>query len=161
MLRIFTDQEVATILHALRVLQDGPVNERDACDHFETCTPMDNEQIDSLCESINLDRVYFGEGSASDSQKLAALRKYLENEEFGADSLDEIWSIIGEEDGPSPSDETPSPEMPAATGPVVVLVVGDIARHEPERVPAFQPATKEWIKSVDPEIYDSPYKKTA
>ena len=101
MIHVMTSREVATVLHALRTLQDGPTNERDACEHFESCTPMDHAEIDALCESINFGRVYFGEGSPDDSQKLATLRKYLEDEEFGADSLDAIWNIIDEGDSPA------------------------------------------------------------
>lgn len=105
MIHIMTSREVATVLHALRTLQDGPTNERDACEHFESCTPMDKAEIDTLCESINFSRVAIGEGSPDDSQKLATLRKLLEDEEFGADSLDAIWNIIGEDDAPDVSNE--------------------------------------------------------
>lgn len=101
MIHIMTSREVATVLHALRTLQDGPTSERDACEHFESCTPMDEAEIDTLCESINFSRVYAGEGSPDDSQRLATLRKFLEDEEFGADSLDAIWNIIGEDNSPS------------------------------------------------------------
>ncbi len=74
MIHVMTSREVATILHALRTLQDGPSNERDACEHFESCTPMDHAEIDALCESINFNGVCFGKGSPDDSQKLAAVR---------------------------------------------------------------------------------------
>ena len=107
MIHVMNSREVATILHALRSLQDGPTNERDACEHFESCTPMDEAEIDTLCESINFSRVYVGEGSPDDSQKVATLRKFLEDEEFGADSLDAIWNIIGEDDSPDvPNEQT-------------------------------------------------------
>jgi len=107
-MRVMNHREVATVLHALRCLQDGPTMERDACEHFASCTPMDNSEIDALCESINFDKVPFHEGDPSDSQKLAALRAYLENTEFGADSLDAIWNIIGNDDGPAKGN-VPSP----------------------------------------------------
>ncbi len=101
MIHVMTSREVATVLHALRTLQDGSIKERDACEHFESCTPMDHSEIDALCESINFYGVCLGKGSPDDSQKLATLRKYLENEEFGADGLDAIWNIIGEDDSPA------------------------------------------------------------
>jgi hypothetical protein len=100
-MRVMNHREVAIVLHALRTLQDGPSKERDACEHFASCTPMDNIEIDALCESINFNGVCFGKGSPDDNQKLAALRAYLENTEFGADSLDAIWQIIGEGDSPA------------------------------------------------------------
>lgn len=73
----FTDRELATVLHALRMLQEYRENREpgmllgcfheesrrvvpheawatNSCDHFEDCEPLTVEEIDTLCESINL-----------------------------------------------------------------------------------------------------------
>ncbi len=58
MTRSLTDRETATILHALRDLQDDMHNgndDFDGCDHFEECIPLTEVEIDTLCESICLD----------------------------------------------------------------------------------------------------------
>jgi hypothetical protein len=47
-----TERELATVLHALRVVQDGPVQESAACDHFEDVPELTNPEIDQLCERI-------------------------------------------------------------------------------------------------------------
>jgi hypothetical protein len=48
-------REVATILAALRYWQgDTDEDERDGYDHFEDdITPLDDDEIDALCETIN------------------------------------------------------------------------------------------------------------
>jgi len=52
----FTDRELATVLAALRYWQhdlaenDGPISE-----HFAQETPLSVEEIDDLCERLNLD----------------------------------------------------------------------------------------------------------
>lgn len=61
--RTATAAEIATILHALRVYQDdlqaGDAPEEEGCDHFEDVKPLTTTQIDTLCESINLDSLVF------------------------------------------------------------------------------------------------------
>ena len=69
---VFTDRELATVLHALRVLQEVRGNEflggcwhhekqrvgqgqmLTSCDHFEECKPLSNPEIDAFCERLNL-----------------------------------------------------------------------------------------------------------
>ena len=54
--RILTDSELATILHALRVLQCAGRIEGCAaglCEHFEDAEELNNAEIDELCESLN------------------------------------------------------------------------------------------------------------
>lgn len=47
--------ELATVLHALRIFQDGVIDEAGACDHFEDgVRPLANGEVDALCERINL-----------------------------------------------------------------------------------------------------------
>jgi hypothetical protein len=56
MTRILNDREVATILHALRLFQDDRhKGDCEGCDHFAEVKPLANDEIDALCESINLD----------------------------------------------------------------------------------------------------------
>jgi hypothetical protein len=59
--RVLTDQEVNTILHALRSMA---ANQRDdikdacdgrQCDHFGDAPALDSVAVDALCESIGLD----------------------------------------------------------------------------------------------------------
>ena len=46
---------MATILAALRHFQKTvPYDNRDDLEHFEECYALDDEQIDDLCERINL-----------------------------------------------------------------------------------------------------------
>lgn len=47
----FTSRELATILHGLRCAQQYT---EPGCDHFADETPLTPEEIDSLCERINL-----------------------------------------------------------------------------------------------------------
>ena len=61
----FTDSEIATILHGLRMIQcEGRLEGCAAgdCDHFDEAPALTNEQIDDLCERINLDGVAWGGG---------------------------------------------------------------------------------------------------
>ena len=55
---VFSGDEIATILHSLRVIQEtanGEMRCRAAdCDHFEHWTELTDKQIDALCERINL-----------------------------------------------------------------------------------------------------------
>ncbi len=46
-----TAREVATVLHALRVLQLGC--DAQACDHFADVAPLNRDEIDGLCDRIN------------------------------------------------------------------------------------------------------------
>jgi hypothetical protein len=51
-------REIATILHALRVLQcEGRIEDCAAglCEHFENDQQLSNEEIDDLAERINCD----------------------------------------------------------------------------------------------------------
>ena len=54
-----TDRQLATILHALRMLQESETHNTKACTngkcaHFADVEEMDNEEIDKLCESLNM-----------------------------------------------------------------------------------------------------------
>jgi hypothetical protein len=54
--RVFTEREIATILHGLRMIQcEGRIEGCAAgmCEHFEDYDELSNEEIDSLCEKIN------------------------------------------------------------------------------------------------------------
>jgi hypothetical protein len=51
-----SDREAATILAALRNFQIDAMNEDMQAqfpDHFSDYTPLDNDEIDALCEAIN------------------------------------------------------------------------------------------------------------
>jgi len=61
-LRKLTDSEIATILHALRIFQDGVFQESAACEHFEDCDMLTDDQIDRLCEQFNFDQVFIDKG---------------------------------------------------------------------------------------------------
>ncbi len=57
----FDKRETATLLHALRLFQDeraygnNPTcNTRQGCDHFADTTPLEDDEIDLLCERLNL-----------------------------------------------------------------------------------------------------------
>jgi len=50
--RVMTDRECATVLHALRLMQNDGCMER-CCDHFDDCEPLNNAEIDELCEAFN------------------------------------------------------------------------------------------------------------
>ena len=50
------EAELATILHALRKLVD-PMNCNYCCDHFDNVDCLTDEQIDELCERINVAEV--------------------------------------------------------------------------------------------------------
>lgn len=47
-----TGRELATVLHALRKLQD-PTNCNHCCEHFDETEPLTAEEIDGLCERLN------------------------------------------------------------------------------------------------------------
>ena len=53
-----TKEETATVLAALRMWQADVVEEDsfpiDFCDHFTDVLPLTTEEIDALCEKINL-----------------------------------------------------------------------------------------------------------
>jgi hypothetical protein len=62
---VFNDRELATVLHALRLYQDVRMYGRErspeygcsdqtGCDHFEEVPPLSVEEIDALCERLNL-----------------------------------------------------------------------------------------------------------
>jgi hypothetical protein len=68
-IQVFTDRELSTVLHSLRLLQEIRNNEfiggcwdheqhhladPDSCDHFAEDQPLTNEEIDVLCERLNL-----------------------------------------------------------------------------------------------------------
>lgn len=54
------DRELATVLHALRLMQELESDERCcldlACDHFKDFEALDSAELDSLCERLNLRR---------------------------------------------------------------------------------------------------------
>ena len=50
----FTTQQIAHILAALRYTQD-PEHDISAMEHFEDETPLTNEEINNLCETISCD----------------------------------------------------------------------------------------------------------
>ena len=60
-IEVFNDRELNTILHALRMMQDyrrhgqNPLcDDLHGCDHFEEVQPLEDEEIDALCERLNL-----------------------------------------------------------------------------------------------------------
>lgn len=51
-----TDSELATVLHALRIVQcDGRIEGCNAgnCEHFDDARILTNREIDALCERLN------------------------------------------------------------------------------------------------------------
>lgn len=51
---LINDRHVATILAALRLLQRLTDDRgRGSLGHFEDCTPLDDDEIDELCETID------------------------------------------------------------------------------------------------------------
>ena len=58
MQRKLTDSEVATVLCALRSMQqEAMCRGSRECDHFDDAKPLSASAIDTLCEDINLDCV--------------------------------------------------------------------------------------------------------
>lgn len=56
MAKELTTRELATVLHALRIVQcEGRIEGCNAgyCDHFEDYEPLTNAEIGDLCERIN------------------------------------------------------------------------------------------------------------
>ena len=56
-IQVFNDRELATILHGLRIIQaEGRIEGCSAadCDHFDEAEPLTNDEIDALCERLNL-----------------------------------------------------------------------------------------------------------
>jgi hypothetical protein len=58
---VFTDEELATVLHGLRLFQEnleptieGCSADGDDCGHFEEVAHLNSAQIDQLCERLNL-----------------------------------------------------------------------------------------------------------
>jgi hypothetical protein len=55
-----TERQLATILHALRMLQESEggkpqICTEGKCEHFADVSEMDDNEIDELCESLNMD----------------------------------------------------------------------------------------------------------
>ena len=50
---VFNDRELNTILHALRKMVD-PTNCTYCCDHFDEVEPLNEDEIDALCERLQL-----------------------------------------------------------------------------------------------------------
>jgi len=59
-MRKLTDRDLATILHGLRLVQElagdssGDCHQG-TCEHFDAADPLTAEEIDTLCETINID----------------------------------------------------------------------------------------------------------
>lgn len=57
-IQCFNDRELATVLHGLRMAQEQITGDGDcwtrACDHFDEVEPMNDIEIDALCERLNL-----------------------------------------------------------------------------------------------------------
>jgi len=59
-IQVFSDRELATVLYALREIQmglhdtDDVREEMAVSEHFDHCTPLDESEIDVLCERLNL-----------------------------------------------------------------------------------------------------------
>lgn len=51
--RTINDQQMATILAALRMFQKADKNYREEMPHFETAPALDDDGIDDLCEYLN------------------------------------------------------------------------------------------------------------
>jgi hypothetical protein len=59
-MRKLTDRDLATILHGLRLVQELAGDSsgdcrQGTCEHFDEARPLAPEEIDELCEAINLD----------------------------------------------------------------------------------------------------------
>lgn len=101
--KVFTDSEIATILHGLRMTQsEGRIEGCTAgdCDHFDEAPALTNEQIDELCERINLDGVPAA-GNAADEEDDAEYRQkarelYARDGEIEIDENAEISRLGGE-----------------------------------------------------------------
>ena len=57
MARLFslTHQELATVLAALRLMQNADAEQIAGMFHFDDCEPLDDNAIDDLCERINVE----------------------------------------------------------------------------------------------------------
>ena len=89
----FTERELSTMLHALRIIQcEGRLEGCAAgmCEHFDEDTPLTNAEIDELCEKINVDETqdaiyadaiarFTGKDAESIYADLTAQHKFLEN----------------------------------------------------------------------------------
>jgi hypothetical protein len=57
-IQVFNDRELATVLHALRLIQESSDGPQDCtffmCDHFAEAEALNNAEIDVLCERLNL-----------------------------------------------------------------------------------------------------------
>jgi hypothetical protein len=57
-LRVEIDaRELATILHALRVYEDGVIGEAGGCGHFDEHPPLTTRQVNRLCERLDFAEV--------------------------------------------------------------------------------------------------------
>lgn len=48
-------QELATVLAALRLMQNADAEQIAGMFHFDDCEPLDDDAIDELCERINVE----------------------------------------------------------------------------------------------------------
>lgn len=98
----FTDAEVATILHGLRIIQcESRIEGCNAgdCDHFEEVPSLINTEIDELCERINIGPTRqlcarcLTEVDPEDSplDKIVAL---LSGTEWNAGTLNDIVAVV-------------------------------------------------------------------
>ena len=75
-----TDRELATVLHALRKLQDT-ANCNYVCEHFDEHEPLNDDEIDELCERLNFDDPAQVEGDGEVPDSDAAQKVNLEGED--------------------------------------------------------------------------------
>lgn len=61
LITVFNDQELATILHGLRLIQESANGPQDCtaglCDHFDEAEPLTDAEIDALCDRLQLQPV--------------------------------------------------------------------------------------------------------
>jgi hypothetical protein len=57
-IQVFNDRELATVLHGLRLIQEQANGHADCsfayCDHFDEAEALTDDEIDALCERLNL-----------------------------------------------------------------------------------------------------------
>jgi hypothetical protein len=58
-IQVFNDRELATVLHGLRLIQEGAGGtggdcSSEDCDHFDEAKALTDDEIDVLCERLNL-----------------------------------------------------------------------------------------------------------
>lgn len=126
-MRTLNDREVATILHALRLLHVGPSS--------ESCCLLDKNEIDSLCESISLDSVFVNGKNTAPSKTGPII-------------------VVQVVNGTAEIVQNPS-TVPVEI--VDLDLLQRLAARKTNRPPRFSSTTLAWLKSEVPYIYDELY----